>query len=684
MAEEGRVKACNECRQQKLRCDASQDYSQPCSRCRKFSLQCIISSSFRRYRRRNKAEMQREIDSLRQQIQTYPSAVASNLADTSPAISDPSMEDISMQMAHASDSSDHCTTWQLGNFANSTDMFQQSAGPVNIGLPMPQPSASTIVLGSPAPSSNSFGISAQHNATDVPSATSLDLTSSSKSTSVITRSLDGEIIDGRKILDCFVLFHEHYAPSIPEIFNADTVPDGCYAESPPLFWAIVCTGSRKYKDPTLLGRLSKSVVALTLSTIVANSQPIHAIKAALLLCCWPMPTNTLYGDPSQALAGAAMLLAVQSGLHVLKSGEDFARRPTKLPSPPASRQPSSTSSGRDATLAQLGLTAQYRAQLWVCCLVAFQRSNLCDGLPYMSIPESFNIAQNQLLSGISPECLSFAYKLHRLQISGVAAIMTTIDLAVADTGSELDRLIEYYDQAISKELSRDISEKSQLMYYCALLTIRAFHLFGDSASSANTGYLKLYILACESIKAVSEGSEPYLTQYFTRMITLAAYCVFRITRSHLSEKVDLLAGEDMFFRAISISRIRSIQNNDLDSINAKMLTQLWSSKKVFMAKNGTIDLLNLKLRERLFMSVVFDSFWWWRIEFGNLRQSELIVREDAKPSVRNMSFSCDDQPRNLAFAGDSVTFPVADNFFWNQPLDLNGYPDWGWAASLSA
>ena len=102
-----------------------------------------------------------------------------------------------------------------------------------------------------------------------------------------------------------------------------------------------------------------------------------------------------------------------------------------------------------------------------------------------------------------------------------------------------------------------------------------------------------------------------------------------------------------------------------------------------MAKNRTVDPLHLKLRERLFMSVVFDSFWWWRIEFGNLRQSELIVREDAKPSVRNMSFSCDDQPQNRAFAGETVTFPVADNLFWNQPLDLNGYPDWGWAASLS-
>ena len=677
------MKACNECRQQKLRCDASKDYSQPCSRCHKFSLHCIISSSFKRNRRRNKAEMQREIDSLRQKIQTHPSVDASNSTDTTLAVSDPFMEDISMQMTHASDSSDYGTTWQMDNFANSMNVFQQSAGPVNIGLPIPQPSASSIVLGSPALGGNGSGMSAQHNAADVPSATPLDLLSSSKSTSAITRSLDGEIIDGRKILDCFVLFHEHYAPSIPEIFKADTVPDACYAESPLLFWAIVCTGSRKYRDPTLLERLSKRMVPLALSTIVANSQPIHAIKAALLLCCWPMPINMLYKDPSQALAGAAMLLAVQSGLHLLKSGECFARRPTKLPPPPVSRHMSSKHSGRDVTFTQLGVTAQYRAQLWVSCLVALQRTNLCDGLPYISIPESFDITQNRLLNGISPECLSFAYKLHRLQIGGVAAIMTTIDLAAADPGSELDRLIEFYDEAISKELSRETGEKSQLMYYCALLSIRAFHLFGDSASSDNTGYLKLYILACESIKAVSEGSEPYLTQYFTRMITLAAYCIFRITRSHLSEKVDLLAGEDMFFRAISISRSRSIQNNDLDSINAKMLTQLWSSKKVFTAKNETVDPLRLNLRERLFMSAVFDSFWWWRIEFGDLRRLELIVKEDAKQPVPNMGLSCDDQPQKLAFAGETATFPAVDNLFWNQPFDLNGYPDWDWAATLS-
>jgi transcriptional regulatory protein LEU3 len=604
------VKACNECRQQKLRCDASRDYSKACSRCRKFGLECLISASFSRKRKRNKAELQREIDSLRQQLQTHPTTTGSSSADATSAMSDPSMEHLSMQLTHASDDSGYGVPWQMGNFANNMNVFQQGPASVNMETSMPQPSTSSTVFESPALSGDSSGLAAAHQVADTHLAAPNDLPVSSGKDPGLPRTLGGESIDGRKIADCFNLFHEHYAPAFPKVFDRDTLPDACYAESPLLFWSIVCTGSRKYKDPTLLERLSKHVVPLALRTIVANSQPIYAIKAVLLLCCWPMPINTLYKDPSQALAGAAMLLAVQSGLHVRGRGEDFAHRPTKLPTPPISRPTPSKRSDTDINLTRPGGKAQYRFQLWLCCLITFQRTNLCDGLPYMNFPDPFEVAQNQSLTGILPECLSFAYKLHIMQTDAVAAIMKRINLTVADSSNELERLIESYDAAISKELSHDLGDEGRLIYYCALLSIRAFHLFGDSTASNSSGYLKLYILACEAIKAVSLDSEPYLNQYVARMITLAAYCIFRVTRSHLSEKVDSIAGEDMFFRVISISRKRSIHNNDLDSINAKMLTQLWSSKKVFTTKNGIMNSLHLNLRERLFMSAVFDCFWW--------------------------------------------------------------------------
>lgn len=66
----GVKRACNECRQQKLRCDvATSPTYMPCSRCRRLQLNCRIDDNFRRVGKRSKnAEMEREIVELRRQL----------------------------------------------------------------------------------------------------------------------------------------------------------------------------------------------------------------------------------------------------------------------------------------------------------------------------------------------------------------------------------------------------------------------------------------------------------------------------------------------------------------------------------------------------------------------------------------------------------------------------------------
>ncbi|KAI5290145.1 hypothetical protein KEM55_008655, partial [Ascosphaera atra] len=63
-------RACNECRQQKLRCDVVQEPFTTCSRCRRLNLECKIESNFKRIGKRSRnAEMEREIIELRREIQ---------------------------------------------------------------------------------------------------------------------------------------------------------------------------------------------------------------------------------------------------------------------------------------------------------------------------------------------------------------------------------------------------------------------------------------------------------------------------------------------------------------------------------------------------------------------------------------------------------------------------------------
>ncbi|EHA20046.1 hypothetical protein ASPNIDRAFT_48140 [Aspergillus niger ATCC 1015] len=64
-------KACNECKQQKLRCDIVQTPADACSRCRRLQIECKVEPTFKRIsKRRRNAEMEREIAELRRRLAT--------------------------------------------------------------------------------------------------------------------------------------------------------------------------------------------------------------------------------------------------------------------------------------------------------------------------------------------------------------------------------------------------------------------------------------------------------------------------------------------------------------------------------------------------------------------------------------------------------------------------------------
>ena len=146
----------------------------------------------------------------------------------------------------------------------------------------------------------------------------------------------------------------------------------------------------------------------------------------------------------------------------------------------------------------------------------------------------------------------------------------------------------------------------------ARLLIRAFHFFSVPSSQRNSGLLQTYFIACELIgTAVRLDRErewsSHCNQMQARAIGLAAVCILRVLRSNLRPQVDAQLGEEMFFETISISKKRSIRSNDLDARNAIILTQLWSSTRLFQYKDGSVDGLRLLLRGRL-VSLPTTSF----------------------------------------------------------------------------
>ncbi|KAK4498024.1 hypothetical protein PRZ48_010680 [Zasmidium cellare] len=128
---------------------------------------------------------------------------------------------------------------------------------------------------------------------------------------------------------CFDNFHRLYAPFLPGIWGfSQSTPAEYFAASPFLFWTIIATGARRYGELPLLHKAADIVQKLASDTILSGAQqPLAAIKAVLLLCIWPIPKDTLWKDPSPALIGAAVQLAIQQGLHIAGSSQqhDFAR-----------------------------------------------------------------------------------------------------------------------------------------------------------------------------------------------------------------------------------------------------------------------------------------------------------------------------------------------------------------------
>lgn len=116
--------------------------------------------------------------------------------------------------------------------------------------------------------------------------------------------------------------------------------------------------------------------------------------------------------------------------------------------------------------------------------------------------------------------------------------------------------------------------------------------------------------------------------YILQMIIAAGFTLLKLLNSFFANYVDLEYGKSLFKIAIGMIRTISVSTNDLPSRLAEVLVQLWRSGGAgSMIPRGSNEMtdgsLQLKVRCRMSMSLVYDSVWRWREEFqakgkGNL------------------------------------------------------------------
>ena len=150
-----------------------------------------------------------------------------------------------------------------------------------------------------------------------------------------------------------VRFFKNYASFLPGIFPSDIPFMSYHAQSPFLFWIMACTGARRFHDTGYFQQAAGKVRELLAASLLQIQDPIPTIQAILILCLWPLPVDTIWKDPSHTIAGAAMQLAVQNGLHKFRHEQDF-------------RKAQINSNDRNMRV--------FRVHLWLSCVIIFQRS----------------------------------------------------------------------------------------------------------------------------------------------------------------------------------------------------------------------------------------------------------------------------------------------------------------------
>lgn len=636
-----------ECRQQKIRCDVEQtkEPHEPCTRCSKMALECRILPTSTRNLRQTKAEMRRELEELKWNLRNDP-----NHLQSAPSSNIGTVD--GMQSFGAFDQGS-------GTISSDASRMADSISPYENG-----PSRPPTRKGS------------QSQAPTLP------------------RALNGYLVDEKKIVDCFTLFMGQYHPLLP-ILDSTLTPNEYYDLSPFLFWSIIVTGSRRYSDdPTILDKTSQLITPLAFSAMALRSTPIPVIQGLLILCTWRLPTNSMYKDMTHVLCGAAIHLATQIGLHVAGVGQDFARMPLKK--------------DQDQKI--------LRAKLWMHCVIVSIRSSCAEGIPPLVIAEppfTGDESEREDMVMYLPASLQFLHKVHIILLRAMSAMVRSDLKSLNRDVNVLRSLISIFDSQLINLAQTSPTELDTFQLNCARIHILAFHFF---AHSTNPGpdpesLCRLYSLCVSTIQtanAMTQNSNfaTICPSFIDRTITLTGFAILKLSRSPLAPHLDLNAGEQAYFNAVQFSKSMSLQNNDLGGRAAAIMSNLWSSSKIFRRNDGRIESLGLRLRTRLSMSVSFDMFWYWREEFGHMTnpyngeestgtsnaqtqpttpqyEKEAKMEQQIRAPSAPVEKYTTDAMNPMQQHPETMSFNTFDGAEYSVPPMVDQFPDYDWAASFN-
>ncbi|KAJ5174874.1 uncharacterized protein N7482_000751 [Penicillium canariense] len=558
-------RACNECRQQKLRCDVIQDPWSDCSRCRRLKLDCKIESNFKRVGKRSRnAEMEREIIELRKQIAT---------AHSSPAIHPQQQLSVGQ-----------ITPKQEMNQVSPTGVYQT-------------PSAMS--------SADQYMGSQEAVASLLDLRSGFDGTNYMRNGNSKLKRIEDVMVVPEKVTELFNLFFTYYHPFLP-FLNRTQAPSDYYTASPLLFWTIISVGARRYQsDSGLLTSLAGPVTRLVWSTLADIPQSYHVVKALCLLCSWPFPTSSTSTDPTFMLCGMMVQVAMQLGLHRPSHTQDFSKFRVEL----------------------IEEELRDKVQTWAICNIVAQRVSTGYGQPPSTLYDwtlsSDSLDPNfKLPADIRPrlEIEKFCDKITK------ALYSNRRDPVGLTTDQERNTMISFLsrDFVELEEQLKVLNDSITNLYLRASNLHLHLSAFFDEPSTKDyrERLLSLYV-ATTSFLEVAMNLETevgpvlsYTPYYIYQMMVAAGCTLLKLSKSFFSSHMDMEYTKNLFNRTIWAIRGVSVSSNDLPERLAEVLAQMWrlggATQRSAANTTDVDDSLRLKVRCRMSMSLLFDSVWRWR------------------------------------------------------------------------
>lgn len=443
-----------------------------------------------------------------------------------------------------------------------------------------------------------------------------------------THELESVKLTEENVTNLFNEFFAFYHPFLP-LLNPQQAPDAYFQQHPLLFWCVIAIAARRFSPqnvPNLLSNLSGPLTRflwLTISEVPSNH---YVVKAMCLLCTWPLPTSTTTSDPTHILCGVMMKTATGIGLHRPNNIQDFSRVSVELNKEQLSD----------------------RVSTWAVCNIVAQSVGTGYGQPASTLYD-WTLALkpgDDIAYQLSPH-LEARLQIERFCDKVSKEMYSNASDPRGVAGDEHRAMLMRVYRRDYAELHASVMSQNLGLFVNLHLRAAALHmrLAGFFDSSKTPGYMddlmglwRATTCFLDEVLENDKNTSPretvsgttllYTSNYIQQMLIAAGFTLLKMMRSFFSKTIDFQRGRQLFHQTIQAIRTTSVVNNDLQWRLAELMVQMWNGARLDANQsafnspdNAPIqmdDTLQLKVRCRHSMSLVFDSVWRWREDYQAL------------------------------------------------------------------